>query len=439
MDTVIFPDRKSLREEYEKYFPIRNLLVRELETRIEEALLPMPTRPNVKGRVKSFESYFKKYKRLLKNSNSPNSLCVSDLIGFRIICPFLEDLAAVEELLKEAFKVVEVERKGGDHTYREFGYESIHILIAVPPDVIEEKKLPCGEIAEIQIRTILQDAWAEVEHELIYKVEFTPLDNPAKRKLAAVNASLSLADIIFQEIRSYQRPLHGELEKRRGSFFRKIEESIDEALLMDGKSVLPPEDDKPLPVNEDTDYQSAPERSDNDSVDSASVDSVSVDSVSVDSVSIDELLVDALTAHNKNQFTQAITIYTQILDMKLDDDVRSLIFKHRGMAFFARSHYEKAIADFADSFALDPKSYKSAYYEGVVCSVIQRHSLAVDAFSRSLEINPYQAYCLFRRGQAYYHLADYPQALGDCEAALALESFDAAKQFKALVLAKLKM
>ena len=84
-------------------------------------------------------------------------------------------------------------------------------------------------------------------------------------------------------------------------------------------------------------------------------------------------------------------------------------------------------------------SYKAAYYEGIVCSVLQRYSQAVDAFNRALEINPYQPYCFYRRGQAYYHLEDYPHALGDCESALALESFEAARKFKDLLLSKLKM
>jgi putative GTP pyrophosphokinase len=156
-------------------------------------------------------------------------------------------------------------------------------------------------------------------------------------------------------------------------------------------------------------------------------------------VSIDGLLVEALTAHNKNQFPEAIAVYTRILDMEPVESVGALIYKHRGMAHFASSHYEEAIADFSESYRLDPKSYKASYYEGIACSVLQRYTQAVEAFNRSLEVNPYQPYCLFRRGQAYYHLADYPHALGDCEAALVLESFEAGRKFKELLLNKLKM
>jgi len=412
MDTIIFPDSNSLRLEYDRFFPERNIILHELETCTAEALANMSSRPRLSGRIKSFESYFKKYIRLLKEGSAPS---ISDLIGIRVICPFLEDLVVAEELIKKKFTVIEVERKGGDHTFREFGYESIHLLIEIPQEIIKKRGKPGtnlrGETAEIQIRTILQDAWAEVEHELVYKAEFSPFDNPLKRKLAAVNASLSLADIIFQEIRSYQRELNGELGKRRDSFFKKIEESTD-AVLLAGQGALPEDrvETEAAPVTE-----------------------------TPSNVSIDELLLNALYAHNKNQLDKAIKVYTRILSMNPDDTVRSLIYKHRGMAYFARSHYNEAIADFSESLRLDPKSYKSAYYEGVVCSVLGLHSKAIDAFNRSLNINPYQPYCLFRRGQAYYHLEDFPQALGDCEAALALESFEACRKFRDLVLNKLKM
>jgi len=422
-DNIVFPERNSLLSEYEKLVSKRIMVVRELENCIEQAINPLPSHPRVKGRLKSFDSYFKKYIRLLKSDPSVKAPNITDVLGIRVICPFLEDLAAVEELLKKKFKVVEVQRKGGDHTYREFGYESIHLMIEVPKEIIKKAEISGRATAEIQIRTILQDAWAEVEHEFVYKAEFIPFDNPLKRKLAAINASLSLADIIFQETRSYLRLLSGELDKRRDSFFKKIEESTD-AVLFSQENLF---SIGSIPLMEE-------------SGEAAQFQSESIwTQEAPGSDSIDALLVEALTAHNKKQFPEAIAVYTRILDMDPEESVRALIYKHRGMAHFASSHYEEAIADFSESFRLDPRSYKAAYYEGIVCSVVQRYTQAVDAFNSSLEINPYQPYCLFRRGQAYYHLEDYPRALGDCEAALVLESFEAGRKFKDLLLNKLKM
>ena len=102
-------------------------------------------------------------------------------------------------------------------------------------------KVPNSLVCEIQIRTILQDAWAEVEHELVYKSEFSPFDLPLRRKLASTNASLSLADIIFQEIRDYQTKLQREVDERRASFYEQadiITDSTNKDLLLRLKQLL---------------------------------------------------------------------------------------------------------------------------------------------------------------------------------------------------------
>ncbi|MDR2662201.1 MAG: tetratricopeptide repeat protein, partial [Treponema sp.] len=70
----------------------------------------------------------------------------------------------------------------------------------------------------------------------------------------------------------------------------------------------------------------------------------------------------------------------------------------------------------------------------------QRYSHAAEDFTLSLAINPYQSFCLFRRGQAYYHIGDYPQALADCDSSLALEpDNEGAQKLREILLEKLKM
>jgi putative GTP pyrophosphokinase len=199
------------------------------------------------------------------------------------------------------------------------------------------------------------------------------------------------------------------MEKRRDSFFKKIEETTD-AFLIETEEAEAPE----LPAE-----LAVPLK---------------------DNSSMDDLLLNALFAHNKNQFSQAIYFYSRILIMNPDNNVRSLVYKHRGMANFAQSRYEDAMEDFTEALKLDTKSYKAVYYRGIVRSVLRQYSEAVDDLTLSLEINPYQIFCLFRRAQAYYHLEDYPQALGDCESALVLDSkFKPAQQLRDLLLKKLKM
>ena len=404
---VIPPDQNNMREEYEKFAGIRHSVVSDLKGRVEKTLVGLSTSPVVSGRIKNFPSFFMKHLRLLKNGD-PN-LKITDLLGIRIICPFIEDLTDAEKLIKEHYDVVEHEKKG-HYNFSEFGYESIHLLIKIPQDIINLRGNPGTDIAEIQIRTILQDAWAEVEHELVYKAEFNPFD-AMKRKLAAVNASLSLADIIFQEIRTYQRKYSRELGRRRESFYQKIEESTDNLLFSEEQT------EKIGPVF-----------------------SANIDVASVDNVSIDDLLVNALSLHNQNRFIEAISQYSRILELKPSHDRCSVIYKHRGMAFFACSLYNEAINDFSSALEYDKKSYKAAYYRGVVRSVLKQFLTAIDDYSLSLLINPYQSFCLFRRGQAYYHIGDYPQALSDCENSLALEPNNkSVVKFKDLLKLKLRM
>ncbi|MDR0524325.1 MAG: tetratricopeptide repeat protein [Spirochaetaceae bacterium] len=411
-----FPNQQNLRNLYEQYLPVRRLIAEDIEKAIEKALKFLPSNPTIRVRLKEFKSYYKKYLKILQNNPNAGPPYVTDIIGLRVICPFSGDIPLVQNLLKNAFEVLEVELKGLNYSFKEFGYESLHLLVKIPQE-IQKNRGDCGlETAEIQIRTFLQDAWAEVEHALVYKADYTAFDELRKRKLAAVNASLVLADTIFDEIRTFQRNLYGELGKRRNSFLKKVEESTDNILYA-------PELAGTITLKHAIDLSPHDDSPGDD-----------------DGTSVDQLFLKALSAHNKNRFQEAIDYYTRILKKAPGNTMGAMVYKHRGMANFARSQYEEAIADFSLSLQLDPESHKSAYYRGVVKSVLQQYPEAIDDFTLSLKINPYYAFCFYRRGQAYYHLEDLPQALADCESGLALEpDLPELRKFKELLLNKLKM
>ncbi|MDR2144580.1 MAG: RelA/SpoT domain-containing protein, partial [Treponema sp.] len=166
-----FPDRTTIKKQYDAHSGVRRLVVKDLVDRFEEVLCGLPSRPAVRGRQKDFDSFYRKYLKLLKSQQEP---VLTDLIGIRVICPFLEDLRLVEKTLRKHFSVLEVDKKGAHFSFKEFGYESTHLLINIPPEIIKRRGNADCSIAEVQVRTILQDAWAEVEHELVYKAEFTP-------------------------------------------------------------------------------------------------------------------------------------------------------------------------------------------------------------------------------------------------------------------------
>jgi ppGpp synthetase/RelA/SpoT-type nucleotidyltranferase len=393
MNTSNLLSKKQIRENYEAYSgyfaEIMSNVVYILQQNIK-----LSTQPTYKYRVKSFDSYYKKVLRLKpdKVESDDTLIYLTDMMGVRMICAFLEDINFGLEQIKKMFDIKEVEVKGAEKKFSEFGYESIHVLIKIPNGCMPPLKgkyqnlKPISDelVCEIQIRTILQDAWAEVEHELIYKIDFNPFDMPLRRKLASINASLTLADITFQEIRDYQNKLQRELDERRRSFYSLADGFLNE------KTEKKEED-----INRVSPFVQG---------------------------TIDDLLLKAIEAHNDGHLSEAVDIYTRILEAVPDSDgnVLAVIHKHRGMAFFAMNKLEDALEDFQKSIDADPKAFRSYYYKGIVYSILKKYKEAIECYSKSLEINEFQAHTNFRRAMAYYELGEYEQSMNDLDVALKL-------------------
>ncbi|MCI5522693.1 MAG: (p)ppGpp synthetase [Spirochaetales bacterium] len=405
------PKKNYISEIYLSYKDVFQEILSAIELKLKSTL-KLVSMPTFKTRIKSFNSYYKKVLRQKAQEvgESRKLVCLTDMIGIRVICAFLEDLNEVMNQIKQNFDVIEIEDKGANQSFREFGYESLHILIKIPADCMPVKNttpaLPENMVCEIQVRTILQDAWAEVEHELIYKSEFNPFDKPLRRKLASINASLSLADTIFQEIRDYQKKLQNELSTRRNNFYSKAD-------LLTGDAE----------INE----QSSGLKSEN---------------LNLENASIDDLVLQALHEHNVGNFAVAEIIYTKILESvpTPPDVVKGVIYKHRGMAYFAQGKYPQALDDFKLSVEKDPSGFRSLYYEGIVYSVMEKHKEAIECFNRSLEIDSFQSHVYYRRSLSYFNLGDYNNAMSDINNAvnLGLEDDDV-KSLKAKIISKFDM
>src|SRR6056297_3461500 len=285
MDQKYYPDQIKLHKAYSLKVSTYEGALENFVRRLDKDLKEQGLRFSLKFRVKSFSSYYKKLlRKISENDSADKNPDIQDILGIRIVCPFLENLQSAEERLRSHYTLFEVERKGAEHSFREFGYQSIHLLLELPEDVrAYYKDLDIG-VCEVQIRTILQDAWSEVEHELVYKANFTPYDESLRRKLAALNANLSLSDIIFQEIRDYQRSLHNELKKRRRSFSERVETETSGTALK-AREELPVSDPQP----------------------------------SSSFANVDQLLLNALNAHNRGDYHGAITLYDDILERQIDN------------------------------------------------------------------------------------------------------------------------
>ena len=123
---------------------------------------------------------------------------ITDQIGVRVITYLRDDVAAVANLLGEEMRLLE-DRDMGRETASagRWGYASRHLLVA-----LEGEQQP----ASVQVRTILQHAWAEFEHDIRYKGSIPEEDVPdLDRRFTLAAGLLELADREFSAIRERLR------------------------------------------------------------------------------------------------------------------------------------------------------------------------------------------------------------------------------------------
>lgn len=113
---------------------------------------------------------------------------LNDVAGIRVICPFIDDIYAVTEMLLRQDDITLIKKKDYIQSPKENGYRSLHLIIEIPVFFSSQKR---AMRVEVQIRTIAMDFWASVDHQLKYKHD---VENPEQ-----ISAELKeCAEIIAQ-------------------------------------------------------------------------------------------------------------------------------------------------------------------------------------------------------------------------------------------------
>ncbi len=362
-----------------------------LRMSIEETLDRQHLGVTLKSRIKTLESLSEK-RRFLSRDSANDDPEIKDLLGLRIIVPFQEAVEQVVELLRQYHSGGEIERKSEKLTFREFAYDSVHVELPLT----EPLHLPacCKPVVEVQVSTILQDAWAEVEHELIYKNHFRfPNNEVIRKKLAAINASLSLADMIFQEIRDAQKEMEVWGQERFQAMLDKAGVQIDQSL-----TLPPPELPQGTLPGIDT-------------------------PAAISRAEIERQLLAGLKAHNDKDYQGAVRYYTKVLDANPDLYVRSIVFNHRGMAHFMLQQEALAMSDFDRSFQCDNTNFRALNNRALVLRRMGYIQPALECFALSLEIEPKQGEVFFLRAQTLVEIDRINDANVDLIQALAIDPF----------------
>ena len=207
--------RRVAVEEYLRVRPRYEAFARAVREILAQALRDKDFKVSViEARAKEPESFGIKAEAQSENNprapKYPNPLNdITDLAGVRLITFFPSAVERVGDCIREEFEVVEYKDLSRSLLQEErFGYHSEHYLVKLGSKrtVLPEYEPHSGLIAEVQVRTILQHAWAEIEHDIQYKSSIT-IPDTIRRRFMALAGLLEIADREFQAIQNEDKLL----------------------------------------------------------------------------------------------------------------------------------------------------------------------------------------------------------------------------------------
>ncbi len=186
-------------KEYSEKYPIYS----DFSIRIKNILQDILDSDNIdyhsiESRPKELVSLRQKLESGVVDVSSLND--IRDLVGVRIIAYVYKDISDIEKMVNNNFEAnaIEIEEKLGTDRV---GYRSHHWLVGLPSArvTLPEYKKFTGLKAELQIRTILQHAWAQIGHNQVYKPNVV-LPDKIKRDFTLLSGLLEIADNEFGRI-----------------------------------------------------------------------------------------------------------------------------------------------------------------------------------------------------------------------------------------------
>lgn len=246
--------------EYKGKFSLISSFTEELETLITKLLVSNKIKYHfIESRTKSVESFGNK----VKGKKYANPMAdVTDLSGIRIITYYEEDIEKISSLLKANFTYFEklsIDKKQILES-NEFGYQSVHLILSINKkrEAMPEWSSYSNMMFEVQVRTVLQHAWASISHELDYKNKHD-VPRLLRRKLFRLAGLFELADEEFSELRDEYNKLKKAIDSNEKidnidvsnelnlvalqSFYKKNEEIINRVNLSATSSGFTLEDD----------------------------------------------------------------------------------------------------------------------------------------------------------------------------------------------------
>jgi ppGpp synthetase/RelA/SpoT-type nucleotidyltranferase len=206
-------DVEAARTAYARVRPLYERLAQEtqhiLGTKLAEAgLAPV----SIINRPKTIESFDAKIAR--KHYTDPLAQ-MTDLAGVRVVCSYESELATVAETVEANFDVRERIDNARDLGVDRMGYNGRALVVSLGTRYAGGRYEHITDLAcEIQVRTILQDAWAIIGHQLVYKNEESTPER-LRRDLNNVASLLEIAQGVFDSVKEKRVAYVREIQQKK--------------------------------------------------------------------------------------------------------------------------------------------------------------------------------------------------------------------------------
>lgn len=195
---ILDPHGEELMQQFRALLPSLKKIEKQAYNKVKKALDEQGIYVTaIEHRVKSESSLAGKL--LLKGAKYHSINDITDLVGFRIITFYSDDVDKVAIIAKKIFEIdwKESVDKRKLHELNSFGYNSLHYIcrLRTKDPVLKNVRF------ELQMRTALQHVWSTIEHDTGYKGNVKILDEH-RRQFSRLAGMLELIDDEFSRLRN---------------------------------------------------------------------------------------------------------------------------------------------------------------------------------------------------------------------------------------------
>lgn len=203
-----------------------------------------PTPQQVIARVKDREECIEKFRgkclATCEEERKPYEIQphITDLVGLRVVCLYESDVEHVRSILLDEFSLIEETDKSKtmEGTDNAFGYKGVHLDLKISDarKTLPEYRRFLDLRFEVQIRSVVQDAWSVLDHKMKYKKE---IPHKLRRRINRLAAIFELADQEFQHLRDETTQLE-QVAKERANRESTAVGEITEQVPLDAFTLL---------------------------------------------------------------------------------------------------------------------------------------------------------------------------------------------------------